>query len=184
MRSEPVNSVLLLPPLFQQLYLATGGDPTTDETTTPPNSEVPITPPSSLSLAEPVACAGNGGPILCSDAGSPQTEQLCVVCHYFPLSRALLPCRHTCICAVCFCEYPLQSDCASSNKLHSPFPPFTAKLERCPMCRSPITSYFCIRSEEYLPANFIESRSNKTKSHGAHWLDALNDRLTDFLGFR
>ena len=52
------------------------------------------------------------------------------------------------------------------------------------MCRSPITSYFCIRSEEYLPANFIESRSNKTKGGGAHWLDALNDRLTDFLGFR
>lgn len=60
---------------------------------------------------------------------------------------------------------------------------FTAKLERCPMCRSPITSYFSIRSEEYLPPNFIEQRSNKSKG-SAHWLDALNDRLTDFLGFR
>lgn len=51
------------------------------------------------------------------------------------------------------------------------------------MCRSPITSYFSIRSEEYLPPNFIEQRSNKSKG-SAHWLDALNDRLTDFLGFR
>lgn len=144
---------------LKQLYLATGGDPVSDDQAS--LSGGATQPPSSLSLAEPVACAGNGGPILCSDAGSPQTEQLCVVCHYFPLSRALLPCRHTCICAVCF-----------------------SKLERCPMCRSPITSYFCIRSEEYLPANFIESRSNKTKGGGAHWLDALNDRLTDFLGFR
>uniref|UniRef100_A0A224XTI1 Putative cell growth regulator with ring finger domain protein 1-like isoform 1 n=1 Tax=Panstrongylus lignarius TaxID=156445 RepID=A0A224XTI1_9HEMI len=55
------------------------------------------------------------------------TDQLCVVCQYFPLSRALLPCRHTCICAVCF-----------------------SKLDTCPMCRSPISSYFCIRSEDYV----------------------------------
>lgn len=62
----------------------------------------------SLSLAEPVACAGSSAPLLCSDAilrEGQQSEQLCVVCHYFPLSRALLPCRHTCICAICFCEY-------------------------------------------------------------------------------
>lgn len=85
----------------------------------------------SLSLAEPVACAGSSSPLLCSDAiprdgNQQQSEQVCVVCHYFPLSRALLPCkflyiflqliiffivfthstgRHTCVCAVCFCKY-------------------------------------------------------------------------------
>lgn len=88
----------------QQLYLATGE---TDEAAST------STQAGSLSLAEPVACAGSSGPLLCSDAilrdGSTsqqqQQEQLCVVCHYFPLSRALLPCRHTCICAVCFCKY-------------------------------------------------------------------------------
>uniref|UniRef100_A0A1B0DEH9 Uncharacterized protein n=1 Tax=Phlebotomus papatasi TaxID=29031 RepID=A0A1B0DEH9_PHLPP len=140
----------------------------------------------SLSLAEPVACAGTGGPILCSDG--PQMEQLCVVCHYFPLSRALLPCRHTCICAVCFCEYIQNKNCTKPMQevmvhFNGLLFAFTAKLERCPMCRAPITSYFCIRSEEYLPANHIESRPAKTKGN-VHWLDALNDRLTDFLGFR
>lgn len=163
----------------QQLYVATGGDPFADDL-------MPLAaqqqPPSSLSLAEPVACAGNGGPILCSDAGSPQKEQLCVVCHYFPLSRALLPCRHTCICAVCFCKW---SECHKEiTQINYSSLLLAAKLERCPMCRSPITSYFCIRSEEYLPADFSDSRPNKAKGHGAHWLDALNDRLTDFLGFR
>lgn len=98
-----LNFLMFLNLEFQQLYLATGGDPAADELS-PLNGSAQ--PPSSLSLAEPVACAGNGGPILCSDAGLPQSEQLCVVCHYFPLSRALLPCRHTCICAVCFCECP------------------------------------------------------------------------------
>lgn len=58
---------------------------------------------SSLSIAEPVACAVNSnGTILCCDGPQLQLEQLCVVCQYFPLSRALLPCRHTCVCAVCF----------------------------------------------------------------------------------
>lgn len=50
----------------------------------------------SLSLAEPVACAGSSSPLLCTDASprdGQQSEQVCVVCHYFPLSRALLPCK-------------------------------------------------------------------------------------------
>lgn len=85
-------------------------------------------------------------------------EQLCVVCQYFPLSRALLPCRHTCICASCF-----------------------AKLESCPMCRSPIKSYFCIRSEEYLPECEITGASGPSKPEPiTQW---LQDRLIDFLGF-
>ncbi|XP_075223195.1 cell growth regulator with RING finger domain protein 1-like isoform X2 [Lycorma delicatula] len=82
-------------------------------------------------------------------------EQLCVVCQYFPLSRALLPCRHTCICASCF-----------------------SKLDTCPMCRSPIKSYFCIRTEEYLPES-----TNSTPSKPEPITQWLQDRLTDFLGF-
>ncbi|XP_012553121.1 cell growth regulator with RING finger domain protein 1 [Bombyx mori] len=50
---------------------------------------------------------------------------LCCVCAAQPLSRALLPCRHACLCARCL-----------------------PKLDKCPICRSAITSYFCIRNEE------------------------------------
>lgn len=56
----------------------------------------------SLALAEPVG-DGGGRTLLCDDDTSTTaanggiwkqaTEQLCVVCQYFPLSRALLPCR-------------------------------------------------------------------------------------------
>jgi hypothetical protein len=85
----------------QQLYVSTAGENDNEGGSSSSGS--------SLSLAEPVACAGSSAPLLCSDAilreGSQQSEQLCVVCHYFPLSRALLPCRHTCICAICFCEF-------------------------------------------------------------------------------
>ncbi|KAL9692178.1 hypothetical protein quinque_000231, partial [Culex quinquefasciatus] len=79
-----------------QLYLATGDPSSSDD-----GGSAQIS--GSLSLAEPVACADSTGPLLCTDSvlqDCPGIEQLCVVCHYFPLSRALLPCRHTCICAV------------------------------------------------------------------------------------
>lgn len=83
----------------------------------------------SLSLAEPVACAVSSAPLLCSDAilrEGQQSEQLCVVCQFFPLSRALLPCRHTCICAVCFCKYQELKTTAFMNKKS-----FTIKLLHC-----------------------------------------------------
>ncbi|CRL00349.1 CLUMA_CG013621, isoform A [Clunio marinus] len=163
--SHPDDTVLLInvvhlkdpvcPLPTSQLYMAAGENESE-------GSSMGSSVGGSLSLAEPVACAGSSAPLLCSDTilrEGQQSEQLCVVCHYFPLSRALLPCRHTCICAICF-----------------------SKLERCPMCRAPINSYFCIRSEEYVPVN-AETRAPKSKA-AINWIDALNDRLTDFLGFR
>lgn len=66
----------------------------------------------------------------------------------------------------------------SFSQLHQ-----TAKLDRCPMCRAPINSYFCIRNEDYVPPNTHDTKLNKTKVT-VNWIDALNDRLTDFLGFR
>ncbi|XP_014280051.1 cell growth regulator with RING finger domain protein 1 isoform X2 [Halyomorpha halys] len=67
-----------------------------------------------------------------------KSKQLCVVCLNLPLSRALLPCRHTCVCGSCF-----------------------DRLKSCPLCRSPIRSYFCIRSEDYL-ADLYSSDNKST----------------------
>ncbi|RZB39231.1 cell growth regulator with RING finger domain protein 1-like, partial [Asbolus verrucosus] len=140
---------------LKQLYLATGNPGGYEE------GQIP------LAVAEPVE--GGPGPLgrtlVCptsddSALWNTSGEQLCVVCQYFPLSRALLPCRHTCICASCF-----------------------VKLDRCPMCRGPIKSYFCIRGEEYMP---IQPSSKTVTPHSPlyNWLDSWNDRLTDFLGFQ
>ncbi|XP_068619284.1 cell growth regulator with RING finger domain protein 1-like [Battus philenor] len=60
-----------------------------------------------------------------SEVGPVGLEALCCVCASAPLSRALLPCRHACLCARCL-----------------------PKLDKCPICRSAISSYFCIRNEE------------------------------------
>ncbi|XP_074037133.1 cell growth regulator with RING finger domain protein 1 isoform X2 [Leptinotarsa decemlineata] len=140
---------------LKQLYLATGNPGSYEE------GEIP------LAVAEPVE--GGPGPmghtLVCptnedSTIWNSSGEQLCVVCQSFPLSRALLPCRHTCICASCF-----------------------AKLDRCPMCRGPIKSYFCIRGEEYMP---ISSNTKTPSSHSSwyNWLHHWDDRLIDFLGFQ
>ncbi|VEN43385.1 unnamed protein product [Callosobruchus maculatus] len=137
---------------LKQLYLATGNPGGYEE------GQI------SLAVAEPV----EGGPnsveptLVCrtnedSTLWNTSGEQLCVVCQYFPLSRALLPCRHTCICASCF-----------------------DKLDRCPMCRGPIKSYFCIRGEEYMPK--VSSQTQRTPLF--RWLYSWDDRVTDFLGFR
>lgn len=153
---------------FQQLYLATGNSSSYDV------GDVSSGLGPGLALAEPCNTTGNAanrGAVVASGVGDANEgslwnsagEQLCVVCQYFPLSRALLPCRHTCICASCF-----------------------SKLDRCPMCRSPIKSYFCIRGEEYMP---LEKDVNPCKQRqgahagATHWLHDWNDRLTDFLGF-
>ncbi|XP_044017220.1 cell growth regulator with RING finger domain protein 1-like isoform X2 [Aphidius gifuensis] len=150
---------------LKQLYLATGNSTSYDE------GDVSSGIGPALALAEPCNNSnGNTRDALVASGASDNEgslwnsagEQLCVVCQYFPLSRALLPCRHTCICASCF-----------------------GKLDRCPMCRSPIKSYFCIRGEEYMPNdNDINPCKQRQATHGpSHWLHDWNDRLTDFLGF-
>lgn len=116
---------------LQQLYLATGNSLSYDDNETPKER---------LFMENNLVCE----------------QQLCVVCQCFPLSRALLPCRHTCICASCF-----------------------TKLENCPMCRSPIKSYFCVRGEEYLPEGNEKSAPSKPERF-SQW---IQDRITDFLGF-
>lgn len=130
--------------MLQQLYLATGNPLNyEDEHVTPPTRHTEF------------VCTEDETGSVWHVAG----EQLCVVCQFFPLSRALLPCRHTCICASCF-----------------------EKLDRCPMCRSPIKSYFCIRGEEYMPS---EPKKTSTKLPTAlQWLQDFSERFTDFLGFQ
>lgn len=76
---------------LKQLYLATGNPCGGYEDHEPAAM--------SLALAEPVDSGNsntNARTLLCDDDNTVWNsagEQLCVVCQYFPLSRALLPCR-------------------------------------------------------------------------------------------
>lgn len=53
------------------------------------------------------------------DAGN-----LCIVCQMLPITRAIIPCGHACLCCLCY-----------------------SKINCCPMCRQPMTSSFKIRDE-------------------------------------
>ena len=67
------------------------------------------------------------------EASNPPSEQssyqesgqnLCIVCQLLPISRAIIPCGHACLCVLCF-----------------------EKMNACPMCRNAITSSFILREE-------------------------------------
>lgn len=136
---------------LKQLYLATGNAMTSyDDEASPLDTAFC---PNGLTRAGGANGCGVRAALLCE-------EQLCVVCQFYPLSRALLPCRHTCVCAGCF-----------------------NRLDRCPMCRSPIKSYFCIRGEDYMPLETGNSTKAAPPTPVSQWLQDWNDRLTDFLGF-
>eukprot|EP00794_Sanderia_malayensis_P020533 gene20533-22552_t len=58
-----------------------------------------------------------------------EERELCIICHTQPVTRALLPCRHACVCGVCFKRTGL-----------------------CPVCRSRIASFLVTHDESSLPA--------------------------------
>lgn len=85
-------------------------------------------------------------------------DSCCVICQVLPVTRAILPCRHTCVCHRCF-----------------------SRLERCPLCRSLIQSYFCIQNENYpIPSEEMELQHHLSFSE--RW-EHFNDRLNTWLGF-
>jgi len=57
----------------------------------------------------------------------PFSDVSCSVCQVLPVSRAIIPCRHLCLCARCF-----------------------TKVDTCPICRGFISCYFKTRDESYM----------------------------------
>ncbi|KAH9507248.1 hypothetical protein Btru_056714 [Bulinus truncatus] len=91
----------------------------------------------------------------------------CVVCQTKPVSCALLPCRHACVCISCF-------------KL----------LDRCPMCRGALDSYFLLSGALGDDDDVNEEGSVADLQHQAvseyfsqKW-ERFNLRLNALLGFR
>ncbi|CAM1297285.1 Uncharacterised protein g1763 [Pycnogonum litorale] len=85
----------------------------------------------------------------------------CIICQTRPISRALLPCRHTCICANCF------------SRLQ----------DRCPLCRSPITSFFCIAQEHETDPD--AEQSDDAAANPQTWFERMgrfNNNLNEWLG--
>ncbi len=67
----------------------------------------------------------------------------CVVCQESPVTRAMLPCRHACVCAGCFVRL----------------------RDRCPMCRSQVKSFILIGDEDN-DTNAFEAAGRAAASSG------------------
>lgn len=91
-----------------------------------------------------------------------ETTNTCIICHCDKVTVALLPCRHTCVCRYCL-----------------------MRLEKCPMCREPIQSYFLLNGAnngsmgyQPRPASVDDNPSNSPQ-----WWVNFNQRVNNFLGF-
>ena len=83
---------------------------------------------------------------------------LCVVCQNAPVFYTLLLCRHACVCYSCI-------------KL----------LDRCPMCRGLIDSYF--RLDNALEPELRETSEDDNSGPRLPLWEALNNRFNRILGF-
>ncbi|RWS07855.1 cytochrome b-c1 complex subunit Rieske: mitochondrial-like protein [Dinothrombium tinctorium] len=87
---------------------------------------------------------------------------LCVVCQDVVISRALLPCRHACVCGKCY-----------------------DKLDKCPLCRSYIHSYFKIRDENATKEDSKEESNVEPDSttNKPNFFRKISTKLNTWLGF-
>ncbi|XP_012553561.1 E3 ubiquitin ligase RNF157 isoform X1 [Hydra vulgaris] len=67
--------------------------------------------------------------------------EACVICHSNPVTRALVPCRHSCVCKTCF-----------------------YKIQVCPVCRITIESSLQVRDESDIPLSNEEQQGQISSS--------------------
>ncbi|KAK7086603.1 hypothetical protein SK128_017040 [Halocaridina rubra] len=82
-------------------------------------------------------------------------EEACVVCQTRRITRALLPCRHVCICSTC-----------------------CGRLETCPMCRSRFLAFFLVAPEtEDSDDSTLDSEDTEPASVWQRMYAALNNLI-------
>ncbi|XP_071548231.1 cell growth regulator with RING finger domain protein 1-like [Panulirus ornatus] len=79
-------------------------------------------------------------------------EEACIVCQTKRTTRALLPCRHVCVCDTC-----------------------CGRLDNCPMCRARILAYFLVAPEN--PEFIDENETAEVLEPPSAWR-RLNDAVT------
>ncbi|CAH1791575.1 unnamed protein product [Owenia fusiformis] len=77
----------------------------------------------------------------------------CVVCQNAGINKVILPCRHACVCDTCF-----------------------SRIDRCPMCRNYIESFFTMEKENVETEN-ADSENLTVGERLIQWNHRLNERL-------
>ncbi|XP_059143122.1 cell growth regulator with RING finger domain protein 1-like [Physella acuta] len=146
---------------------ATGCADEADSVTT---ADLPASPDSTLQPSENPGHSKRNHSCLATEAASTaelehttgeHTHPECVVCQTRPVMCALLPCRHACVCLGCF-------------KL----------LDKCPMCRSVLQSYFLLDECEEDESSLHDFQHQAINAHFDSLWERINLRLNAFFGFR
>jgi hypothetical protein len=84
-------------------------------------------------------------------AFDPENTQLCVICQTSSISHTILPCRHACVCGLCF-----------------------ERIDKCPLCRS---SIFKIRDEDI---DLDEEDHRMTNQSNSGWFSRIGAKLNQW----
>lgn len=93
----------------------------------------------------------------------------CIICQENDITRALLPCKHTCVCAECF-----------------------ARIDLCPLCRERIVNYLEINNQaqiyqvdanEKKPSDKKNDDNNESSGSGTQPPRGFFSKLKSFVGF-
>lgn len=90
-----------------------------------------------------------------------EVRSFCVICQDEPVSRALLPCRHACVCGECY-----------------------NLIDKCPLCRSYITSFFEINEAQAPPAETATTTENQQASPSKGKSDKDNSNVSSETSLR
>ncbi len=89
------------------------------------------------------------------------TKDSCIICQCDQVNVVILPCRHTCVCRECL-----------------------LRLDKCPMCRSFIQSYFTLDGSAGATAYQPQPPApDENPANSPRWWVNLNQRVNGFLGF-
>lgn len=86
-----------------------------------------------------------------------ENTRLCVICQTSSISHTILPCRHACVCGLCF-----------------------ERIDKCPLCRSSINSFFKIRDGEDI--DLEEENHRMTNQSNSGWFSGINAKLNQWFG--
>ncbi len=143
--------------ILQHLYVATsdldGSDVTPDSNQTSASSSENPEPSTSSDNPKPSTSSTEIPDSLLSGSGvdvdEDYVDKACIICHVEQMSLVFLPCRHACVCDTCF-----------------------LKLDKCPMCRSGIDSYFRLDGQ-------IMDEWMDEEDEDSGWWTKINNTLND-----
>lgn len=100
---------------------------------------------------------------ICSEQSNEDPMPNCIICLENMITRAILPCRHACVCSNCF-----------------------EQINTCPLCRSPIQNFIIINQPIQTETSDDDDQDDNQQSENKtdiHRKQSLMNKIQKFFGF-